>query len=164
VSEIPKTPRGFNVYAELKDSYGIRATVQQSSAMSDDEHGASFVWLWVKDEQHTRDHLGEKLYPALHLSPDQARELRDALDQHLREVEVAPGKEPRYAYRGKEKAMTVKELRDKLTALADEGHGDLEVRVFVEKEFQGEQAATGVIVDKVSAWPDNEERAAYIEY
>jgi hypothetical protein len=88
VSEVRKTGRGFNIYAELEDSYGVGVRVQQSSAMSDDGHGASFVWLWVEDEKHVLGHLGEKLYPALHLSPDQARQLRDALDLHLREVEA----------------------------------------------------------------------------
>lgn len=83
-----KTPRGFNVYAEFEDSYGVGVKVQQSSAMSEDEHGASYVWVFVHEEAHVRMHLGEKTYPALHLNPEQAKQLRDALDAHLAALEA----------------------------------------------------------------------------
>ena len=82
-----RTPRGFAIYDEFEDDHGTRVTVQESSSADIDG-----VWVFVHDEQHALEIVGattDKMYPALHLDPDQARRLRDALTRHLERVEVA---------------------------------------------------------------------------
>lgn len=77
---IRKTARGFRIFAEFKDDYGTPFNVVESSSV--DPH----CWIYYNDPEYGKWHLGEKLPPALHLSPAQARRLIRALERWLATV------------------------------------------------------------------------------
>lgn len=81
---IGATPRGFAIYDEFEDDHGTRVTVQESSSADVDG-----VWVFVLDGDHAKPDVasGGTIYPALHLDPEQASRLRDALDAHLARIE-----------------------------------------------------------------------------
>jgi hypothetical protein len=67
------TERGFMIYAEFTDTYGSSVRVQESSAASEPK-----VWIFC-------DKRGDE--PASpHLSVEQARLVRDALNEFIKEA------------------------------------------------------------------------------
>lgn len=80
------TSRGFAIYEGFDDDHGHTLRVQESSAV--DPH----VWLFIEDKRDlpspphciTPDHL--------HLNPEQATKLRDALTAWLEDDEVTSPK------------------------------------------------------------------------
>jgi hypothetical protein len=68
------TSRGFDTYDEFRDSYGAAVTVRQSSAAS-----GAHVWLFAEGGGVDRND------GAAHLTVDQARRVRDALDVFIAE-------------------------------------------------------------------------------
>lgn len=102
----PVTPRGSGIYAELTDSYGGRIRVQESSNAEIDA-----VWIFASHARPklspewrarlaaagftTDEQLGELaafLTPSPHLDVEQARQVRDALGEFIREHgEEVPG-------------------------------------------------------------------------
>lgn len=97
------TERGFAVYAEFLDTYRSLVKVQQSSSA----HGprvwifATFTEIQLKPEVSERlaaagfrtpqqlAELAAFLEPSPHLDVDQAKAVRDALDEFIRENEAA---------------------------------------------------------------------------
>ena len=72
------TPRGFDTYDHLSDSYGASVTIRQSSAAS-----GPHVWLFIEgggtiSPSHPND-------GSAHLDVEQARRVRDALDTFIAE-------------------------------------------------------------------------------
>lgn len=80
-----RTPRGFRVYAEFRDSYRNTIRVQQSSA-----GGMGHVWIFVKDGDGNEvvEHLGKPTAVSPHLSRAQAKRLIAALQKHIDETAV----------------------------------------------------------------------------
>lgn len=71
--------RGFGVYADFIDSYGAKVRVSQSSAASDD-----YIWIFI-DGGTVNENEGSS-----HLNVEQARVIRDALSDWLKDVEEQP--------------------------------------------------------------------------
>jgi hypothetical protein len=71
IEPIAHTPCGFGIYAEFIDTYGNEITVCESSAAFVDR-----VWLSIRES-------GMPVSVMAHLSPQQARTVRDALDAWL---------------------------------------------------------------------------------
>lgn len=61
------TPRGFRIYTQFVDTYGKKVDVLESSLATE-----SRVWIHAEDG-------------SAHLNAEQARTVRDALDEWLRE-------------------------------------------------------------------------------
>ena len=98
------TSRGFAVYAELADASGSEISVRQSSLATDDA-----VWIFANHPDgyeipaRFRDRLaaagfttplnlaelGAMLEPSPQLNVEQAKQVRDALDEFIREHEAA---------------------------------------------------------------------------
>jgi hypothetical protein len=92
------TERGFGVYAEFTDSYGSEVRVQESSSAEGPR-----VWIFASHDPEDRylrpgarellefagfpnlAELAAKLTPSPHLSIDQAKRVRDALDAFIAE-------------------------------------------------------------------------------
>ncbi|MBI2934630.1 MAG: hypothetical protein HYY29_03565 [Chloroflexi bacterium] len=107
------TARGFCNYCEGKDTYGIPFLVRESSSATQ-----RAVWVFVRDPEHTKDHLGTKLYPALHLSERNARRLIAGLQQFLGEEKREwPGEE--YKYDNGEWEHVCKEMIESTMAVWD---------------------------------------------
>lgn len=66
-----RTERGFAIYAEFADSYGSEIRVQESSSAE-----GPHVWIFCRNVS------APNMDP--HLTPAQARRVRDALDRFLR--------------------------------------------------------------------------------
>jgi hypothetical protein len=96
------TPRGFGIYAKLTDSHASIVRVQQSSAAD-----APHVWIFADHADQGRaslerflarfggrldgidlNELAAFLTPSPHLTVDQAKRVRDALDEFIREHEM----------------------------------------------------------------------------
>lgn len=88
---IGKTDRGFEDYANFKSTYGHEVTVRESSAAM-----APHVWVFGEGEVHLRD--DPRPFPGipfgianasmgLHLTVEQAKILRDGLDDFIERVE-----------------------------------------------------------------------------
>ncbi|MCT9932427.1 hypothetical protein N5079_19690 [Planotetraspora sp. A-T 1434] len=75
------TPRGFRIYAEVTDRYGSRVSVQESSLATED-----CVWIFAKNDRDEN--------PSPHLTVDNARVIRDALAEFLREWNEAESGAP----------------------------------------------------------------------
>lgn len=73
-----ETGRGFGIYAEVTDRYGSRVRVQQSSLAFED-----CVWIFA-DENPDPNYE----HPHPHLTVEQAKAVRDGLDQFIREAEA----------------------------------------------------------------------------
>lgn len=71
-----KTPRGFAIYSEIKDSRRNTIRVQQSSAA-----GGPFCWVFVHDAEgrDAYEYLGQLHSVSPHLTRAQARRLANAL-------------------------------------------------------------------------------------
>ena len=69
------TPRGFGIYAEIRDKYGAKVRVQQSSLATDD-----CVWIFADDSPEMDN-------PSPHLNVEQARAIRDGLTAFIEEHE-----------------------------------------------------------------------------
>ncbi len=100
-----RTPRGFRIYAEFKDSRGNTIRVQESSAA-----GRRCVYLFTRNADgfevmhfpanNTGWHgvpapeVGAPGYSAVspHLNPTQCKRLIRALQQHLSEIREVPRK------------------------------------------------------------------------
>jgi len=67
------TERGFANYADFEDSYGAKVIVRESSADPLDK-----VWIFVNDGAITNNK------GSAHLNVEQAKTLRDALDEWIR--------------------------------------------------------------------------------
>jgi len=67
------TERGFVVYDQFEDKYGTQVRVQQSSAASE-----PCVWIFANEQ-------GKKGYGAAHLTIEQAKRIRNALDDFVQE-------------------------------------------------------------------------------
>lgn len=95
------TERGFGIYADITGQHGNSVRVQQSSLATDD-----CAWIFCDhSEQGTRDRdrflsrwpgrfdgidldeLAAFLSPTPHLTVSQAKQVRDALDEFIREHE-----------------------------------------------------------------------------
>jgi hypothetical protein len=102
VPDRPTTQRGFGIYAEVTDKYGSKVTVQESSLATDDcvwifasysEAGnvsrADFVLRHLNDRLRdlNLDELAAHLGPSPHLNVEQAKQVRDALSEFIREHE-----------------------------------------------------------------------------
>jgi hypothetical protein len=74
-----KTARGFRIYSEFPDTYGTTVYVQQSSSVS------PACWIYYGDPEYGKYDpcSGQKIPPALHLSPAQVRRLIRALTRFL---------------------------------------------------------------------------------
>lgn len=70
------TSRGFGVYAEFRDRYNSEVRVQESSLGTE-----RCVWIFCRNPGFTESP------PAPHLTVEQARTVRDALDAFIREAE-----------------------------------------------------------------------------
>lgn len=95
------TPRGFVAYDEFTDTYGSKIRVQQSSSAEGPrvwifaEHAESRLperfWSRLAAAGFTRpEDLGElaaMLEPSPHLDVEQAKRLRDALDEFISSTE-----------------------------------------------------------------------------
>jgi hypothetical protein len=89
-----RTSRGFTIYAEIPDSHGNTLRVQESSATGD-ERSPGWLWLFVDesserqaDREEWERRMGRRAIPAPHLSLDQVRALRAALDAFLIDYEA----------------------------------------------------------------------------
>ncbi len=69
-----KTPRGFDVYTKLVDTYGSEVRVQKSSS-------ADLAAVWIFCHNKTDKEM------APHLSPSQARQIAAALNEFADENE-----------------------------------------------------------------------------
>lgn len=71
-----RTPRGFEIFGEYKDSRGNVVRLQESSAC-----GGPYVWIFVhnKDGNEVFEHLGTHHAVAPHLTRAQARRIGNAL-------------------------------------------------------------------------------------
>lgn len=73
------TQRGFQDYCELVDRYGSTVTVRQSSLASE-----PCVWIFSKkDGQDGVFHLGKWQAYSPHLTVEQAKRVRDALQRFI---------------------------------------------------------------------------------
>lgn len=68
------TSRGFAIYDEFRDSYNHSVKIQESS-----NAGYDAVWIFAQNED------GDLC--CSHLNMDQAKRLRDALDEFIRDHE-----------------------------------------------------------------------------
>jgi hypothetical protein len=75
------TERGFAIYVEFVDTYGSNVRVQESSAASEPK-----VWIFCdRSRGYASDDLGGDRQAATpHLSVEQARCVRDALDEFIK--------------------------------------------------------------------------------
>lgn len=73
-----RTERGFRVYAEITDSKRSRVRVQESSAATRD-----CVWIFCNNADPSYGLAG--VVPSPHLTVDQARVVRDALNEFINE-------------------------------------------------------------------------------
>lgn len=69
------TERGFGKYGGFIDTYQTEVRVQESSAASEDR-----VWIFLKP------HEAYGVENALHLNVDQAKQLRKALKEWIKDV------------------------------------------------------------------------------
>jgi hypothetical protein len=71
-----RTPRGFEIFGEYKDSRGNVVRLQQSSAA-----GVPFVWIFVHgpNGNDVYEHLGKFTAVSPHLTRAQARRIARAL-------------------------------------------------------------------------------------
>lgn len=80
------TSRGFANYCDVTDRYGNEVIVRKSSLASD-----NCVWIFCNagpDWPRVPDPLGGTVIePSPHLTVDQARQVRDALDEFIRDYE-----------------------------------------------------------------------------
>lgn len=77
--DLTTTGRGFYDYAEVTDDRQAKVTVRESSAAS-----GPHVWLFCDSSAAYRDNNpGEA---SLHLNPEQARKVRDALTVFLEQI------------------------------------------------------------------------------
>jgi hypothetical protein len=89
-----RTSRGFAIYAEIPDFRGNTLRVQESSATGD-ERSPGWLWLFVDESPERRAdreawerRTGERHAPTPHLSTEQVRALRSALDAFLLDYEA----------------------------------------------------------------------------
>lgn len=73
-----KNERGFEVYAEFDDSYGSDVRVQESSSA-----GEPHVWIFCHNQRYGQ---GEQKDFTPHLTVEQAKIVRDALDEFIRKM------------------------------------------------------------------------------
>lgn len=93
------TERGFADYTSLTDGYGNAVTIRESSAASieeDDGITGPWVWIFIEGEAHLREdprpivgipHGVAKASSSAHLNIDEARKIRDGLDEHIKRME-----------------------------------------------------------------------------
>lgn len=74
-TRIDTTNRGFGVYADFVDSYGAKIAVYESSAATD-----YCVWVAARGGSLTDNNA------AMHLTREEATELRDGINAWLSEV------------------------------------------------------------------------------
>jgi hypothetical protein len=71
-----RTPRGFGIYTQFRDSCGSEVRVQESSSAE-----GPHIWIFCKNEDPMWNKGTE---PSPHLTVAQARRVRDALDRFIR--------------------------------------------------------------------------------
>jgi hypothetical protein len=71
-----RTPRGFAIYGEYKDSRDNTVRIQESSSAA-----GPHVWIFVKNKDGAEviEHLGNHMAVSPHLTPAQARRVANAL-------------------------------------------------------------------------------------
>lgn len=77
-----KTARGFSMYGDFKDERGCRIRVQESSAVGDPR-----TWVMITNDAGTYHRTPISGDCSAHLTVDQARQMRDALDRFIADAE-----------------------------------------------------------------------------